>query len=108
MARMTFRSGLNRKTKHVGRATNPNSDVTPGVRTNKPQENDNPIVSLTIAAVRALGVLCIKVGDILDCTSRERGLSTDQPAPEAVAEIKGVSLDPSTFIDPEEEERDAA
>ena len=104
MPRITFRGGLNRETKHVNGAAKPNSDVTPGVRTNKPQANDNPTVNLTIAAVRALGVLCIKVGDILDCTSRERELSSEQRAPEAAAEIRGVSLDPSTFVDPEEEE----
>jgi hypothetical protein len=102
MKRITFRGGLNRETKRVNGATKPNSDVTPGARASTPQQSDNPTVSLTIGAVRALGVLCLKIGDILDCASRERGLS-EQRAPEAVGEIRGVSLDPSTFVDPEEE-----
>jgi len=106
MPKITFRRGSNRETKHVNGATNPNSNITSEVGTKKPQENDNPTVSLTIAAVRALGVLCIKVSDILDCTSRDRGLPAETH--DAVAEIKGVSLDPSTFVDPEEEEGNAA
>jgi hypothetical protein len=106
MKRITFRSGLNGGTKHVNGATKPKA-ITPSLRTNKPRESDNPTVNLTIGAVRALGVLCLKIGDILDCASRERGLS-EQRAPEAVGEIRGVSLDPSTFVDPEEEQGNAA
>jgi hypothetical protein len=108
MPRITFRGGLNRETRHPNGASKPNSEATPGVRTNKPQANDNPTVNLTIAAVRALGVLCIKVGDILDCTSSDRGLSSEQRVPAAVAEGRAASLDPSTFIDDEDVHGNAA
>lgn len=70
----------------------------------------NGVIALhLISAIRALGSLCAEVGDMLDSQSRTGSSAPQgQPPPRGWCEVRGVSLDPSTFVDDEDEQGNAA
>lgn len=95
MPRITFPK--NTQTKHAN-----GSHATLGIRANKSQTDNNLTVSHTIAALRALGTLCAEVGNILDARSKTGSLIPPRRPTRDWPEERGVSLNPSDFVDPED------
>jgi hypothetical protein len=71
----------------------------------RPRELHNKFaVHHIIAALRAIGALCAEVGNMLDAQIKTGSPITPRQPTRDWPEVRGVSLDPSTFVDPEEEE----
>jgi hypothetical protein len=73
-------------------------------RLRPPELHNKLAVHHIIAALRAIGALCAEVGNMLDAQSRTGSPITPREPTRDWPEVRGVSLDPSTFVDPEEEE----
>jgi hypothetical protein len=68
----------------------------------RPQKNGS-IAEHTIAAVRALGVLCFRVSDMLACMPTNDSTLPNQKKPSDRTERWTASLDPADFIHEEDE-----
>lgn len=67
-----------------------------------PQKNGS-IAEHTVAAVRALGVLCFRVSDMLACIPSNDPTLPSRKKPSDRTKGWAASLDPASFIDEEDE-----
>lgn len=77
-------------------------------RPRSPEMHDKLAVRHIIAALRAPGALCAEVGNMLDGQSKTGSFLPQGRPTNAWREVRGVSLDPSTFVDAEDEQGNAA
>lgn len=73
-------------------------------RLRSPAIHNRLAVHHIIAALRALGALCAEVANMFDAESKNGSPVSQRQPTRDQSEERGVSLDPSTFVDPEEEE----
>ena len=75
----------------------------------RPRELHNKLaVHHIIRALHAIGALCGEVGNMLSAQMKADSFVPPRKPKRDSPEVRGVSLDPSTFIDPEEEQGNAA